>query len=92
MLNLHTKYTVLIRVVIWLIKTYGQYTPRKENTKEDTYILQDEDEHYYWAHIKIDSFNNEVKTENVKNEEKVNTKKDYRGEEDLQKTINGVSI
>ena len=35
---------------------------------------------------------NEVKTENTKNEENNMTKQDYRGEEDVQNTINIVSF
>ena len=66
MLNLRTKNIVLNRDVIWLNKTYGEYVSRKENTKEDSYILKDEDASYKLSHIKIDHVNNEVKTENVK--------------------------
>ena len=65
MLNIRTKRMVLIRDIIWLDKTYGKYVSRKENTKADTYILQDEDDSYNWAHVKIDPVKNEVKTENV---------------------------
>ena len=42
MLNLRTKRIVLIRDVIWLNKTYGEYISRKETTKMTSYILQDE--------------------------------------------------
>ena len=79
MLNLLTKHNILSHDVIWLIKTYVEYVSQKENTNTDTYILQDKDDPNNWAHIKIDLFNNEVSTENVKTEENVKTKKDYRG-------------
>ena len=79
MLNLLKIHLILSREIIWLNKTYGEYLPRKENTNTDTYILQDKDDPNNWAHIKIDLFNNEVSTENVKTEENVNTEQDYRG-------------
>ena len=47
-------------------KAYEEYVSRKENTKSETYILQDEDEYYNWANIKIDSFKNEVKSKHLK--------------------------
>ena len=46
MLNLCTKHIVISHDVIWLKKTYGEYVPRKENTKADTYIIQNDDESY----------------------------------------------
>ena len=57
---------------------------RYENTKADTYILQDEDGYYNWEHVKFDPFNTEVKTGNVKTEEKIKTKQDSRWEECVQ--------
>ena len=48
----------------------------KKKTKADSYILQNEDELYKWAHIEIDPVNNEIKTDNIKSEEKVKTKQD----------------
>ena len=74
MLNLRTKRIVPSRDIIWLNKTYGDYISSKEKTKANYYILQNEDEYYKWAHVKIDPVRNEVNTENVKTEEKVNTK------------------
>ena len=68
MLNLCTKIIVLSRDVIWLNKTYGKYISRKQNTKSDTYILQDEDKSYDWDHGKIDPVKKTVKTDNVKTE------------------------
>ena len=73
MLNICTKRIVIIREIIWLSKTYGEYLSRKENTKADTYILQDEDRYYNWAHVKIYPVKNEVRNENIKAEENVNT-------------------
>ena len=58
MLNLHTKFIVLSRDIIWPKKTYGQYVSRKENTKSETYILQDEGKSYDWDHLKTDPVNN----------------------------------
>ena len=55
---------------------YGEYVSRKENTKADTYILQDEYVPYNCSHVKIDPFKNEVKTENAETEENVNIKHD----------------
>ena len=46
MLNICTKHIVISHDVIWLNKTYGEYVPRKENTKADTYIIQHDDESY----------------------------------------------
>ena len=56
MLNLLTKiyHTNLIN--------YKAKVSRKENTKTNSNILQDEDESYNWAHIKIDPVNTEFKT------------------------------
>ena len=71
--NLGTNFIALSRDVIWINKTYVEYVSRKENTKEDTYTLQDEDKSYNWAHIQINPVNNEVKNESVKTEETVNT-------------------
>ena len=90
MLNIRKKRIVLIRDVIWPKETYEEYVPRKENTKSDSYILKDEDRTYNWAHTKIDPINNEVNTENVKNEENVKTDQDYVGEEYVQKNIKSV--
>ena len=68
MLNLSKKCILLSRDIIWINKTYGEYISRKENTKANIYILQDEYKSYTWDHVKIDPFNNEVNNENVKNE------------------------
>ena len=68
MLNLCTKCTVLIRDVIWLNETYSEYLSRKENTKENTYILQDEEGSYNWDNVKMDPVTTEFKTEKVKTE------------------------
>ena len=86
MLNLCTKCTVLIRDVIWLNETYSEYLSRKENTKENTYILQDEEGSYNWDNVKMDP----VKTENLKTEENVKSEKYYRAEEEVQKTTKTV--
>ena len=64
MLNLRTKHILLSRDIIWTNKTYGKYISRKENTKANIYILQDEDDSYNWDNIKMDP----AKTENVKTE------------------------
>ena len=45
MLQLCTKRIVLSLNIIWLNKTYDEEISRKENTKVNSYILQDED-HY----------------------------------------------
>ena len=79
MLNPHTKRIVLSHDVIWLKKTYRQYVSRKENTKADTYILHDEYNYYNWYHVKIVPVENEVKTEDIKTEEKVKTEQDSGG-------------
>ena len=63
MLNIRTKRIVLIRDVIWLIKTYGEYVSRKENTKANTYIFQDEYKSYKWGFVKTDTVKTEVNTE-----------------------------
>ena len=68
MLNLRTKRILLIREVIWLKNNYGEYLSRKENTKSETYILQDDDKSYNWDHVKNDTVHNEVKTKNVRTE------------------------
>ena len=83
MLNLRIKFILLSHDVIWLNKTYGEYVSRRENTNSNTYILQYEYKSYNWDHVKIDSFKTEVKTENVKTEENIKTKKDSRMEEDV---------
>ena len=43
----------------------------KKNTKLDSYILQNEDELYKWAHVKLYIVNNEVNTEIAKTKEKL---------------------
>ena len=73
MLNLRTKRIVLSRDVIWLNKTHGDYVSIEENTKSNTYILQDKDGSYNWERIKIDPFKTKVKTKNEKTEENVKT-------------------
>ena len=81
MLNLRTKCIVLSHDIIWLNKTYGEYIPRKENTKADYYILKNEDRSYKLTHVKMDPFKNEKNTENVKTEENIKTEQDYNKEE-----------
>ena len=44
---------------------------REKNTKSNTYLLQDEDDSYNWAHVKIDILKNKVKTENFKTKKNV---------------------
>ena len=65
-LNMRTKFIVLSRDVIWLNKTYEDCVSRKDNTKADSYILQNEDNYYKWDHLKIYPVKNKVRTENVK--------------------------
>ena len=91
-LNLRTKRIVLSCDIRGIKKTYRQYISRKENTKEDTNILQDEYNSYNWDHVKNDSVKTEVNTENVKSEGNLKTEQDYRGDGDVQKTINSVSF
>ena len=75
MLNICTKCILLSCGVIWLHKTYGESVWRKENIKSDSYILQNWKLFFYkYAHVKTDPVNNEVRTENIKTEESVNTK------------------
>ena len=81
MLNIRTKCIVLSCDVIWIKKTCGEYVSRKDHTKADSNILQDEDESNKWAYVKNDPVNNEVKNEDAKAEEKVRNDQDYRGEE-----------
>ena len=92
MLNICTKCTVLSHDVIRLNKTYGEYVSRKENTKADSFVLQNEDESYKWDRKKIDPVKNEVNTENIKTEGNINTEQDYNKEEYVQKTINRVPL
>ena len=66
MLNICTKCIVISCDFIWLNKNYGEYVSRKENTKANNYILQEEDDSYNWAHVKKYFANNEVKTKTVK--------------------------
>ena len=73
MLNLRTKCMVLICDVIWILKTYIWYVSRKQHTKEDNYILQDENNYYNLAHVKVDPIKNEVNNENLKTEETIKT-------------------
>ena len=80
MLNLCTKCIVISCDVIWRNKTYGEYVPRKENTKVTIYIIQDKDKYYNWIFVKIYPVKTEVSTENVKTKQNVNTKKNSRGE------------
>ena len=67
MLNLCTKHIILSCDLIWLKTIYGEYVSRKENNKADSYNLQNEENSYQLAHLKINHVKNEVKTENVKN-------------------------
>ena len=68
MLNVCIKCIILIRDIIKLNKTYGEYISRKENCKLTSYILQDEDKSNNWDYIKIDPVKTGFKTENVKTE------------------------
>ena len=87
MFNPRTQRIALSRDIIWLKKTYAEYVLIKENIRSKNYILQDEDDSYNWANIKIDHVKTKFNTENVKTEENFKTKQDSRGEEDAQKTI-----
>ena len=87
MSNLRTKFIALICNTIWLNKTYGECVQRKLKTKMNSYILQDEDQSNSWTYVKIDT----IKTKHVKPEQNFKTEQYYRGEEDVQKTINTVS-
>ena len=40
MLNICTKFIVLIHAFIWINKTYNEYVSRKEHTKDDSYTPQ----------------------------------------------------
>ena len=62
MLNLRTKCIVLSHDGICLNKTYSEYVSRKYHTKANSYILQDEEEYYKWAYVKIDTVMTEVNT------------------------------
>ena len=53
MLNIYIKCVVLSRGSIYLNKTYGKYVSRKEHTKSDIYVLQDNYKYDKWAHMKI---------------------------------------
>ena len=61
MINICTKCIILIRDIIWLNKTYGEYISIKYLTRTGTYIPQDEYEFYNWAHIQIDLVKNEAR-------------------------------
>ena len=87
MLNPRTKRIILSRDVTWLNKTYGKYVSRKETIKATSYILQDEDYFNNWSYIKIHPIKTEFNTENVKNEQNVNTKEYSRVGEDIQNTM-----
>ena len=65
-LNLYIKRTVLSRDIVWINKTYGEYTSRRDHTKDDICILQDENKSDKWDNIKMDPVN----TEDVNNEKK----------------------
>ena len=52
---------------------------QEKTTKEDIYILQDQDRSYNWYHVKNYPIKKEVKTENVKTEESVKTKQGFKG-------------
>ena len=58
MLNICSKRTVPSRDAIWINKTYGEYVSRKEKTRADSYVLQDEDGSNNWDHVKIDPVKN----------------------------------
>ena len=49
MLNLRTKFIVLIYDIIWLNKTYSDYVSIKEYTKADNYILKNEYDSDKWV-------------------------------------------
>ena len=56
-LNLWKIYIGLSCIIIWINKNYGEYVSRKKNTKENSYILQDEYKSDIWTHIKMDPVN-----------------------------------
>ena len=87
MLSLSTKHITISRDVIWMNKTHSECASRKETTKATSYILQDEDESNHWDYAKTYLF----KIEQVKTE-KVNTKQDCRGLENIRKTIKTTSF
>ena len=61
-----TKHVVLSRDVIWLNKTYGEYVSRKDHTKSDSFIIQDEDDSDKCSYVKTNPVNTEVNTEDIK--------------------------
>ena len=63
MFNLRTKRIVLGCDVIWMNKTHNGYVSRKENTKANTYIFQDEYKSYKWGFVKTDTVKTEINTE-----------------------------
>ena len=77
MLNLRKKCIVLSREILCLDKTYVRYVSIQEHTKAGSYIIQDVDESDKWYHIKTYPF----KTENIKINQNVKTKQDYRCKE-----------
>ena len=74
MLNIQPKHILLICNIIWINKTCGEYISKSEQTRFDSYTLQDEYKSYKWAHVNIYP----VKSENVKTEKNVNTKNNSR--------------
>ena len=95
MLNLHTKRILLSRDLTQINKTYGDYVSRKQHTKYDSYIPQDEYNYNNWDHVKNDPPKTKVKTEYVNNEHNVNTDQDSWGEEDVKyvyKTIKAIYL
>ena len=87
-----TKRIVLSCDIIWLNKTYREYVSKRENTNKYSYNLQNEDDLYKWAHLKIDPVKNKDKTKNVKTEGKVKTKQYFNNKEEAQKIIKGFSF
>ena len=79
-------------------KTYG-IIPRSSISKQNLWWVsinkrrhQGEQLYHYISYVKNDPVNTEVKTEDVKNQQKFNTEQDFREEEDVQKTIVTVSL
>ena len=83
----YTKNVVQICGVIWINKTYGGFISRQKHNTSDNYSFRDAYESDKWANVKI----NPVKTENIKTEENVRTKHDYRAEEDVYNNTKTIS-
>ena len=86
MMNIQ-KNLVQIFGVIWINKTYSGFISRQKHNTSDNYSFRDAYESDKWANVKI----NPVKTENIKTEENVRTKHDYRAEEDVYNNTKTIS-